>query len=604
MPNSLHEATVTRARSAIDRGDVDRGEWSAPNESDRKQLDCLGSDLSYPIFSGGKVNLKAVSSAQGYAEKNGSSEIAAASKELSARAHSGSTTSLSGDSQWQDLHIGDGKHIAVHAESGAVSAEHAKSLPPGSIITQNHIGGERRFKVTGHQQSSNGIKPTLRQTAGDKLMPSGDPHLGNILTQQRRGYAMGDGDCSVGCPGDGMSGDQRGAILRLNADLIEDGSTTRDSEGNPIYHRKALVAEIGEWTHRGSGRKFNITPERADGWIKNHLALSAAGVRPFMPTRHFVPSDGEDNYGYVNGLERIGNKVFAKFELHGDSALRLAAKNGRSIEIHDGAVDAHGKRYEGEVLHSLVLTPNPNQPGLGDMVRIAASADHAAFELPVFEMKTPHAAPGRKDLRMNPEIAQRVRRALALSADVTDDSLADIVGERAIALSVDLDTRSKELKAATSERDTAVTERDAAKKDFLALSADQPIKLDPINLSAFEFNVETLRENAIKAGSVSAVDAARFTKLFRRADGKPNHLALSASGENGHPMELNFWREIAQLATPIRTGHGVPRDSHGLPPALAGDLDVNRMQSPEQKAYIEKSDDAFIKRELAANGVK
>lgn len=77
---AVHGPTAARARKAIAAGDVDHGEWSAPNMGDRDQEDCLGAGKSYPIFKGGKVSDAALRNAA----SRGAQNAPAVGKEASA----------------------------------------------------------------------------------------------------------------------------------------------------------------------------------------------------------------------------------------------------------------------------------------------------------------------------------------------------------------------------------------------------------------------------------------------------------------------------------------------------------------------------------------
>lgn len=186
---------------------------------------------------------------------------------------------------------------------------------------------------------------------------------------------------------------------------------------------------------------------------------------------------------------------------------------------------------------------------------------------------------------MDPTLAVKARAALSLSADaVPDERLDDAVAERALALSADATTLATErdaLKASvaalTAERDEAKAKADAEGKKVLALSADDPASLSPINLGAFEMNADMLWENAIKAGAISVADAGKVKSLLRSKEGRPTRLALSASGENSHPLEFNLARLLGGLATPLRTGHEKPGD---VTEAQRLELDATEREKP------------------------
>src|SRR4051812_33164462 len=100
-----------------------------------------------------------------------------------------------------------------------------------------------------------------------------------------------------------------------------------EADGVPIFYRKVKVARVGNWTHRGTGEQFSITPQRADEWVRNTKALSAAGVRPFLPGQHRDEFNAADNFGYAVDLAREGDDLFAVLALYGDDARKAAAVN-------------------------------------------------------------------------------------------------------------------------------------------------------------------------------------------------------------------------------------------------------------------------------------
>src|SRR5207237_678624 len=119
-----------------------------------------------------------------------------------------------------------------------------------------------------------------------------------------------------------------------------EGLPTKDGEGHPIHYRRVLVARCKPFVHRGTGEAHDITASRADEWVRNTMALAAAGVKPFVPGEHRDTFNAADNFGYVVKLEREGENLFAVLALHGDEALRIAARNGRGIYIKRDMMDA------------------------------------------------------------------------------------------------------------------------------------------------------------------------------------------------------------------------------------------------------------------------
>lgn len=189
-------------------------------------------------------------------------------------------------------------------------------------------------------------------------------------------------------------------VLRMNADgegiplPLGLAGYAKSIEGMPVHYRRAKIARVGKWTHRGTGEQFEISAARADEWVKNTAALAAAGVTPFLPDTHVTDKSGAANHGYVINVERDGDDVYAVLQLIGDKALEAAATRGRSVYVVNDARDAHGRVYPGESLAHVALVPNPALPDLGPTVRIAASATATAVEVPVLELNCGTGAGG------------------------------------------------------------------------------------------------------------------------------------------------------------------------------------------------------------------
>lgn len=307
-----------------------------------------------------------------------------------------------------------------------------------------------------------------------------------------------------------------------------EGFPTANSEGQPIHYRRVKIAACREWTHRGTGEKFKITKERADEWQRNSAALAAAGIKPFIPGQHREQFNAADNFGYVERIERDGDDVFAIIGLHGDTALDIAARNGRSVYVVKDAIDSSGKVYPGESLHHLALVPNPALPDLGGTLKIAASADTPSRDVPVFELSaiptTP--APSRRRFKMKPELAAQVRAKLGFGADVPDDQLDDKAAEKALALSVDIAT-------ITTEKNTLKSERDAKASEVLALSGDP--KIDPMSMSLITRSFKTDRDAVIASGVVSEAGMKEIDALLFN-EGKPTRAALALSAGSTDPF--------------------------------------------------------------------
>jgi hypothetical protein len=378
-----------------------------------------------------------------------------------------------------------------------------------------------------------------------------------------------------------------------------EGFPPTDDAGQTIHYRRVLVARCGKWFHCGTGDPLNISTDRADEWARNVAALSAAGRQPFIPVRHaFDGVSAAENLGKVIRLEREGSDLYAVIALHGDEALQVAARNSRSVGIIRDARDVNGKVYPGEWLHHLALVPNAAMPNLGGHMKIAASADSPARDVPVFDYignappptKTPStAAPRRKGSLMDPTLAVKARAAFSLSADaVPDERLDDAVAEKALALSADLATRTTERDAALRERDAAKADADAKGRDVLALSANDPSKLDQITLGIVSDGIFSRRDLAVRHGAVSEAEAKGLDAILSEADGTPNRIALSVTGtgKERRPAAVKIWDWVMSLgANGIRTGTARPGDVTQANPTLG--LSADRPSNPDlQKQMI------------------
>lgn len=373
--------------------------------------------------------------------------------------------------------------------------------------------------------------------------------------------------------------DSAGFILALDATgsgtpvpMGLEGLPSRDSEGQTIHYRRVLVAECGNWTHRATGDPLPISKDRADEWIANTKKLAAAGVQPFLTTKHpyddegnFATPDARDTLGNVVRMERDGEKVYAIIAVHGDDNLKVTAINSRSIGIAKNVRDARGGSISGEALHHLAVVPNPALPNLGGTMRIAASADVEKFAR-VYQLNTQTAAPRRRNgSHMTPELATKARAAFSLSADaVPDDQLDNKVAEKALALSADVSKL-------TAERDEAKAKLDSKAQEVLALSADRP-RMGPEDIADYLEQANEWRLMAIDSGAISFAQAQVLTALLSQPNGEPSTTALTADGVGSERRRfgLKFWKTMAKLGDDgIRRANTLTRDPASHAAALA-----------------------------------
>lgn len=326
-----------------------------------------------------------------------------------------------------------------------------------------------------------------------------------------------------------------------------------EADGVPIHYRRAKIARCAEWTHRGTGEPVSITRERVDAWIKNTRALSAAGIKPFLPNRHTSEPSAADNNGYVLDVSRDGDDVYAVLALYGDDARQRAAINGRSIYVVSNARDASGKVHEGESIAHVALVPNPALPDLGPTVTIAASSGGVAVEAPVLiERSIP---------MFKPETLTKLRAKFKLpdtapEADVAEKAAAAALVDPPADQSAEVTRLSADVTKLTKERDDAKAE---AQRATLALSADKPKEPDALTLSLTLDAFNTKREQAIASGVISEAGAKAIDAILLPG-GKPSSVALALSGDGAtaRPLYVRLMDIIA--ANPgVKTNNPVPR---------------------------------------------
>jgi hypothetical protein len=382
----------------------------------------------------------------------------------------------------------------------------------------------------------------------------------------------------------------------------------KEIEGKPCHYRRKEVVRAGEWWHRGDRKPFSVTREQLDAWVAAFNRRLSAGIRPFVPDHHTEEPKAGENFGYVVGLARDGDSLYADVQLVGDDALALAAKNDVSIYVKPEGIDAKGEPCN-EFLHHLALTPDPNQPHLQPFVKIAASAaaGATATEVPIYELSA-----GNRSLPMfKPETLIALRKRLKLADDAPEADVAEQAA--ALALAEPPPDKGPEVVALSAKVKTLETERDAikAEADTLRLSAaSAPRQPDELMLAMYGENIAAKRESAIASGAVSEAEAKVFDSLIADANGRPTPLALSACGAAKRPLGFQLWDAVAKLAEgeggKVRTGQKVTR-AVGVAPGpnhQSLSLSAAGSQSDEDAAKDGKAQgEAYKNRQLESRGL-
>jgi hypothetical protein len=332
-------------------------------------------------------------------------------------------------------------------------------------------------------------------------------------------------------------------------------------EGRKVHYRRKEIIADGEWVHRGERKRFSIDPNRTHLWEENYRKRLSAGIKTPILKRHTEAPTADDTLGYIVGIERKGDKVFADMQFIGDDALALAARNDVSIYEKAEGIDAKGNPF-GLFLDHIALTPNPNQPHLGPFVTIAASASGApALEVPVFEPdNNPGTEPERSPI-MKPETILKLRAKLNLTDTkaVPDEEVAERAAVLALAdppadKTAEVTALSADVTRLTKERDDA---KRSAESATLALSAAAPKEYDPLALTLITESFGTWRDKAVTSGAISENGMKALDALLLPG-GKPSPIALSLSAGSTRPLYAQVCEIIAGNPG-VKTGHGVTR---------------------------------------------
>lgn len=360
-------------------------------------------------------------------------------------------------------------------------------------------------------------------------------------------------------------------------------------EGKPVTYRRKEIVRAGDWVHRGTRQPFSITRERMDQWAAAFNKRLSAGIKPFVPDHHTDDPKAKDNHGYVVGLNRDGDSLYADLQLIGTEALDLIAKNDVSVYVKADGIDAKGNP-SGEHLHHVALTPDPNQPHLGPFVTIAASAGGSAVDVPIYESATAST----KELPMlKPETLTALRTKLGLKPEATDAEVAEQAA--ALALNPPADPQVTALSASvttlTTERDTFKAELDTAKAQVLSLSANTA-PTDPMLAGLYGEQFDMRMEAAIESGLPKAA-ADSIATLFRGNDGTPTALALSACAvpvAEGKTKASRLGIAVMDWAHKLaKGGFGTGVATGQVPPAnlaLAANTGAEQPITPERRAQL------------------
>lgn len=140
--------------------------------------------------------------------------------------------------------------------------------------------------------------------------------------------------------------------------------------------RKDII-HSGHYRHPVHGWELDVTPERMDKWVATFDRMRSNGVDIEVVVDHSNKADAVR--GYVIGLERQGDTLYAKLQMNPDAAdLPGRVKNVSVLLDHD-MLDGENHRY-GEAIRHVSFVQRPVVPHQKQAVPIAASLVSAEDE--------------------------------------------------------------------------------------------------------------------------------------------------------------------------------------------------------------------------------
>lgn len=373
------------------------------------------------------------------------------------------------------------------------------------------------------------------------------------------------------------------AVLRLSTPAASPftlAGAPRERNGHPVRYFRKEVLPGRPLVHPKTGRRFHYPPEKMDQLIATFSRMSDAGGKVYVPKGHQMTFNPDNNYGWVKGLERDGNSLYAIMELVGEDAIKAAARNDVSVCISPWR-DADGNDYEEALLH-VALCPDPAIPGLKDFEPIAASSGRTV-EAPVFV-----EAAANEENTMNKLTAEQLQKARKHVPEFPEEptpeqwlALVDKLGTTATTTEGQLLASQSALENVTKERDTLKSDLQTKDNQILTLSRSSPDELIPPSIRSLVVKTHQDRMKALvpKLGK-PVVDA--LSDLLIGKDAKSaNVLMLSVSGDQGESMTEQLV-DILEKVEPAP-----PLGEQDQPLALSRGLPANHQKPDAETAAVE-----------------
>ncbi len=306
-----------------------------------------------------------------------------------------------------------------------------------------------------------------------------------------------------------------------NASLLDTGThafatiSQDDVAGAPRKKYKKDVLRVGRYIHPVHGWTMDVTPERLDQFAAAFDRMSSAGIRVEMTKDHSKSADSV--IGYVVGLSREGDTLYADVEVRGQSNIEMAETvDTVSIEVPGGHyIGSDGTDY-GEAITAVSLVQHPVVEGQEAFVEIAASHD-GGIDNDIY-IRTVDSVNISQETNMTAEeLIQGIREKLGAGDDLTEENLLSRIGEL-------LDSHKQEM----AKRDKQINELSAQVKTLQekAASKDNDVQVDPDVLDERKDMTEERIDRLVEMGRITPV-VAKELKPILCGDDKPNAFMLS-----------------------------------------------------------------------------
>lgn len=215
------------------------------------------------------------------------------------------------------------------------------------------------------------------------------------------------------------------------SDHTAQATAVRIVNGIPSARYVKEIAHIGDFVD-SQDQRIGITTQHLARWESNARLMIDRKVDIPVPDGHGADGVATKNLGYVRDMFIAGDRLMAVMELIGPDAIDAASRSNVSICIDRDWRDGSGNVYDSAITH-VALCTHPVIAGMQEFVPIAAS----------LEIKD-------EDVKID---AKKIRTTLGLSADITDEKLADEVQARVTTLSAEVKDLQEKLRGKDTSPD-------------------------------------------------------------------------------------------------------------------------------------------------------